>query len=285
MQKFRPMGQKYASIITPGKEWVEADLEGVGTYSEIVYLLSSILCTTTPTVVGTTGYQWVFAPASKAEDTVKTFTVESGGTVRAQKFTYGICTEVELDINRDGIAISGAMMGQALQDGITMTATPTAIEEKPILPTHIDVWIDPTSGALGTTKMTRVLNANIHLGDRFNPVWVLNSANNSFVAMVEAEPSATITILAEADAQGMGHLTSMRAGSSQFVRVKATSTEDAGTAVKYSLSWDAAVKVSEVGDFSDEDGVYAIEFTFDMVHDSGWGKAMNVTAVNKVSAL
>jgi len=282
MQRFLPMGQKYASIITPGKEWVEADLEGVGTYSELIYLLSSLLVSTAGVQqAATTAYKWTFAPASKSEDTVKTFTVEAGGAIRAHKFSYGLVTEIEMDINRDGISISGAMLGQRLTDNITLTASPTAIEEKPILPTDIDVFLDSSSGALGTTKLTRVLNCNIKIGDRFNPVWVLNTANNSFVAHVEAEPSAQITLLLEADSSGMGILTNMRAGTTQFLRMKATSPDLAGAAIPYSVAWDSAIKVSDVGDFSDEDGVFAIEWTFDIVHDATWGKALTVDVINK----
>lgn len=286
-QRFRAQGNKFATIITPGKEWVEADLEGVGTYSEIIYILSSIIKDPGAAVQqgATTAYKWTFAPATSAEDTVKTLTVEQGGVVRAHKFNYGIATEVELDMSRDGIELSGSMMGQRLQDAITLTPGPTSIEEKPILTTDIDVYIDPTSGALGTTKMLRVLNANISLGDRFNPVWVLNTANNSYVAHVEAEPSAQVTLSMEADTQGMANLPIMRAGTTQFIRIKATSPDLAGTGFPYSLTWDAACKVVEPGDFTDEDGVYAMEWTFDMVHDSGWGKAFQVDVVNKQTTL
>lgn len=287
MQRFRPMGQKFASIITPGKEWVEADLSGRGTYTEIIYPLSSVVVSPgAPAVTDTTAQTWTFSPASSAEDTVKTFTVEQGGVVRAQKFAYGLVTELELTLNRDGCEIGGAMMGQKLSDNITLTAGPTTIAEVPILPTDLDVFIDATSAGLGTTKQTRCLEATIHIGDRFNPVWVLNTANSSFAAHVEQEPSAQLTLLMEADAQGMALLTQMRAGSTQFVRVKATSPTLAGAAtVFYSLSWDAACKVSDVGDFSDEDGVYAIEWTYDMVHDGTWGKAFTVAVVNKLTAL
>jgi hypothetical protein len=287
MQVFRPMGQKYAGVVTPGKEWVEADIEGRGSYTELVYLLSSILTTTTPTTVETSGRLWTFTPASKAEDTVKTLTVEQGGSVRAHKFTYGLCTELSLSFDRDGVEIGGAMIGQALQDNIVLTSSPTAIEERIILPTEVDVFIDPTSGALGTTKLLRVLSAEWSLGDRFNPLWVLNSAQNSFVAHVEAEPSAQVTLTLEADAQAMALLTTMRAGATQFIRIKATAPAPfaGATAAPYFLQLDQAVKVSEVGDFSDEDGVYAIELTFDMVHDATWGKALQVAVQNKVTAL
>src|SRR5689334_1191557 len=72
MQRFRPMGTKYATIITPGKEFVEADIDGAGSYTELTYLFASCLVSTTPSVVDTTGQSWVFQPASTAEDTVKT---------------------------------------------------------------------------------------------------------------------------------------------------------------------------------------------------------------------
>lgn len=286
MQVFRPMGQKFTGVVTPGKEWVEADLSGRGSYTELIYILSSLLKSVSPTTVDTTARRWLFEPASKAEDTVKTLTVEQGGTVRAHKFAYGLATELSLEFTRDGVEVGGAMIGQALTDNIVLTASPTAIEEKIILPTDIDVFIDPTSGALGTTKLLRVLSAEWSVGDRFNPVWVLNSAQPSFVAHVEAEPSAQVTLTLEADAQAMALLTTMRAGATQFLRIKATDDALAGAATEpYSLTLDQAVKVSDVGDFSDEDGVYAIELTFDIVHDVTWGKALSVAVVNKITAL
>lgn len=287
MQRFRPMGSKYATIVTPGKEFVEADVSGVGSYTELTYVFAGVLVAPgAPATTDTSARTWTYTPAATTEDTVKTFTVEQGGVVRAHKFNYGVFTEIEMDMNRDGIDVSGSMFGQRLSDGITMTPTPTAIAQLPILPTDIDVYNDPTSGALGTTKLTRVLNANIHVSDRFNPVWVLNTANNSFVAHVESEPTAEFTLLLEADAVGMGLLTTMRAGTTTFIRVKATSPTLAGAAtVFYNMAWDMAAKVKDVGNFSDEDGVYAIEWTFDMVYDGTWTKAYTVALTNKLTAL
>jgi hypothetical protein len=238
--------------------------------------------------VDTTARQWDFVSATSAEDTIKSYTVEQGGTVRAHKFNYGIVPELELTFNRDGIEVGGSMLGQRLSDGITMTASPTTPPEIPILPTDIDVFLDTTSAGLGTTKLTRVLEASWKLGDRFNPVWVLNTANNSFVAHVESEPTAELTLKMEADAAGMAQLTQLRAGSTRYVRIKGTSPTLAGASTAfYSLTLDSAAKVKDVSDFTDEDGVYAIEWTFDMVHDSGWGtgKAFTAQVVNKETTL
>ncbi len=289
MQRFRSMGNKYATIVTPGKEMVEADIEGVGSYSELLWFFSSVIVAPgAPVTVDTTARQWDFVSATSAEDTIKSFTVEQGGPVRAHKFNYGIVTELELTFNRDGIEVGGSMLGQRISDGITMTGSPTSPPEIPILPTDIDVWLDATSAGLGTTKLLRVLEASWKLGDRFNPVWVLNSANNSFVAHVESEPTAELTLSMEADAAGMAQLTQMRAGQTKYIRIKGTSPTLAGASTAfYSLTLDCAAKVKDVGDFSDEDGVYAIEWTFELTHDAAWGtgKAFTAQLVNKETTL
>lgn len=285
--RFRPMGSKFNTVVTPGKEWVEAELSGVGSYSELLWLLSSVVVAPgAPTTVDTSARNWTFTSAAAAEDTVKTLSVEQGGVVRAHKFSYGLVSELELTINRDGIEIGGTMIGQRISDAITLTATPTTPPEAPMLPTDFDVYLDPTFGALGTTKLLRVLEATITYGDRFNPVWVLNSAQQSFVAHVEAEPNAQITLLMEADSEGMAQLTQMRAGSTKFLSIKGVSPLLAGAATaKYQFVWDAAIKVAEMGEFSDEDGVYAVEWTFDMVYDGAWTKAFQVQLQNKETTL
>jgi hypothetical protein len=285
--QFRPMGSKYNTIVTPGKEWVEADIEGVGSYTELLYFLSSCVAAPgAPVTIDGTGRTWTFSSAASSEDTVKTMTVEQGGVVRAHKFNYGLVSELELTFNRDGVEVGGSMIGQKLSDNIVLTVGPTAMSQIPILPTDVDVYLDPSSATLGTTKLLRVLEATWTLGDRFNPVWVLNSTLGSYAAVVESEPNAQLSLLMEADAEGMAQLSQMRAGSTAFVQIKCTSPQLAGASTaKYSLKIDNAVKVSEVGDFSDEDGVYAIEWTFDLVYDATWGKAFTIDLVNKEATL
>lgn len=282
MQRFRPMGQKFPSIIVPGKESVQASLTGKLSYSEIIYALCGIVANVAGVQQGgTTAYKWTFTPAARSEDTIKTYTFEQGGSVRAHKFAYGLFTGLSMAFSRDAADVSGTVLGQQLQDAITLTASPTAIEEKPVLPTHLDVWIDPTSGALGTTKQTRALSSSFAFTDRFNPLWTMNSANASFASHVEREPVARYTLLLEADAQGMALLTTMRQGTTVFIRHKCTHTDLAGTAIPYSLTIDMAAKVSAVSEFSDEDGVYAIGWTFDIVYDSTWTKAFQIDVINK----
>ena len=283
---FRPMGQKFATALPQGKEWVEAKIDGVGSYSELLWFFNSVLIAASPSTVDTSARSWPFVPVTSSEDAIKTFTVEQGGAVRAHKFGYGLVTDLELKINRESFDVSGTMIGQQITDSITMTASPTTPPEVEILPKEVDFYLDPTFGAIGTTKQTRVLDITWSIANRFGPIWVLNSANGSWVAHVETVPTVEIKVMQEADTQGMDDLVNLRGNTTSFCRIACLSSVLAGsTTQKYSLNLDAAIKVKDVSDFSDQDGVFAVEWTYEVVFDSGYAKALNVVLVNKETSL
>lgn len=289
MNNFRPTGNKFNSLSTLGKEWTEASISGRATYTELQYVLSSVMNTaviTAGTTTATGSHTWVFSPSNTADDVAKTFTVEHGSGVRADRFTYGLITEMGLSFSRSNIEISGSMMGRALVDGITLTANPTSLPLVPILPTQVSVYLDNTFGALGTTKLTRLISGDFSLGGRYGPVWVLDAANPSFVNHVETEPDLTTTLTLQADSQGMALLDRMRDGATRFLRIEAIGALVPGaTTANYKFTLDMAVKISDTGGFSDADGVYAIEFTALGVFDGAWGKTVQVTLVNDQAAL
>jgi len=286
MQRFRPMGSKYPTIIVPGREWATGSVSGKLSYSEVIYALSSAVNYSAAVQQGaTTAYLWTFLPNARTEDTYKTYTVEQGSSARAHKSTFVVFNEWGFSWSRTSADVSGSLIGQLISDGITLTGSPSAVEERPVIPNEIDVFIDPTSAALGTTKMTRVLSGSFSIGTRYSMVWPTDSSKQSFAALVEIEPVTQLTMLVEADAQGMALLTQARAGTTQFARVVATSPLLAGTAFPYKFQLDAAIKVSDIGDFSDSDGVYALEFTFDCVYDATWGKPYQILVTNKQTVL
>ena len=56
-------------------------------------------------------------------------------------------------------------------------------------------------------------------------------------------------------------------------------------AYNYTLQIDLAGMVSDVGQFSDEDGLFAVEWTLQAVYDSAWGNALEVAVINTLSTL
>lgn len=286
IDQFRPAGWKYVALTSLGKEWVTAPITGRGTYTELIYLCSSVLDTATITTPGggTTSRNWQFISDTFNDDAPKTFTVEHGSSVRADKFTYGLVSEFGMTFNRQSVEVTGSMIGRALTDGITLTAAPTSVALIPILPTQVSVYLNATSGTLGTTKLTRAIAAEFNIGNRFNPVWVLDAAQNPFVAHIEAEPDFTVGLTLQADSSGMAFLSNMRSGDPLFIRIEAIGGLIEG-AIPYEATFDFAVKMVDPDGFEDQDGVYAFNYNFVGYHDSTWGKAMDINIVNAISAL
>lgn len=284
---FRPSGYKYSTIVVTGKDWASARLTGQPTYTELVYPLSSLLGVATITTPsgGTASRNWAFSPSTTANDIPNTFTVECGSSVRASKFSYGLVTGLTMPFDRDKMSLSGDMIGQFLTDGITITATAAAVALVPVLPKQITVFSDATSGSLGSSTLGRVMSGEFSLVNKYSPLWVVNAANTSFVTHVDIEPQATFKLTTEADAAGMAHLTNARAGTTEFLRFQAVGDViEAGT-ITYKMTIDMAGKIESVSTFKDDQGVYAIDYTFRLVHDSGWGKALTVNLVNALTAL
>lgn len=282
---FRPQGQKFNTLGALGKETSGGDISGVLSYTDFVYLMAGAIAYAAPAQqAATAAYKWTAAMAQAVEDAIKTYTIEIGGTVRAHKFVHGMINNLGYTVNRDEASVKGSVIGRAISDGITMTATPTDIALLPVLPTAFDVWMDPTSVALGTTKMTRVFDIDFETGDRFEPVWAIDSAQNSFVTYVEKAPEPKLSFKMAADAAGMALLTNMRAGTKTFIRIKAVGPLIASTYYN-TFQHDLCCIVSNAEKFEDQDGVYAIGWEFTPTYDATWQKAFEFQVTNTLTTL
>lgn len=290
----RPMGQKYPSLSILGKEWTEAGIEGLAVYTELPYAFSS--CINAPTVAQimdgatpTGAYRWTFTSNTFGDDAPKTFTAEQGSAFRAHRFSHLIMPEYTWNWSREEIELGGTAMGKAIEDGITLTASPTFLPQIPVRPTELSVYADATSGGLGTTKLLRTLSGEFNISERFSPLWVVDAAQSSFAAMVEVEPTIEFKMTQMADAAAMANLTAMRAGTTRFLRLQGAGpiiyTPGVGDPIRHQVTIDIAGQVTEVSDFDDEDGVFAVEWTFSAVHDGTWGKAFEVEVITTTTAL
>lgn len=166
----------------------------------------------------------------------------------------------------------------------TVGAAPTLITPVPILGNQIDVYVDDTSGAIGTNKAERVFNGSWSYANRFGPVWPVDSAVPSFASHVELKPEARFTLSASADDDGMAFLLAMRQGATKYIRWVATG-DIIASAYPYKLQIDMACKVAEVVKFSDQDGIYRVDVVLTMVDDSGLGYPFQILSQNTISAL
>lgn len=436
---FRPSGFKFTTVTTENKEWTSASVKGQPTYTEIVYPLASVIVTPAnpteflDTAIHTGVYKWIFEPSTTAPDTLTTYSMEQGSSVRAHRFTNGVFTEFGFNISRDKTELSGKMLGQILIDGTrsdascgttnaSPTVTDTAVTQadvgRPVSGTNIPanayiasvvtgtsftmavtgggspnatgtgtvtvtvgglsvlspstnitagitsgsptmtyataalsdvgrsvsgtgitagtkiiavsvgvsatlsanatatnasasitlgaptidlipiasdegtVYFDQLSANLGTTKLGRLFDFKFSLQNRIGPFWVIDASVPSFAGTVEIVPKVQIKLMVEADANGMALLSRLRDNATWFMRVlsQGATLYSAGVyagaaALKYQFQGDFACQVVEAGQLQDHEGVYAIEFTLEVVHDDGWGKAMHIEIQNKQATL
>lgn len=290
---FRPAGQKVAALVNLTKEWTEGSIEGRPAYNELPYLFSSVLTkgtvTTPDAAAAPTLRRWEFEPSSTEDDSPVTFTIQHGSSVRAAEFPYALLTEMGMSISRSSLEISGSMMGRAMTDNVPLTTSGVeTLDLIPVLPGQMKVFMDLDHTALGTTKMTRNLSSEWSIGNRFGPLWVVDADQDSYAAVMETEPDVSASMTVEADQQGMGILDHLREGQTVFVRFQAEGAPVGDGTVatnRYLVQIDMALKVSDTGGYSDEDGAFAVEWSFTGVHDSDWGRYIRVVVQNELEAL
>jgi hypothetical protein len=206
------------------------------------------------------------------------------GTPVDVTFTGTLAQQNVASLTATGTGLTGGTSPAVAISTTTAGAAPTQLDLIPVLGSQGNVYVDTTAAALGTTKLTRAFKGSLHIGNRFGTVWPINSANTSYAAVVETKPTLEMKLTVEADSQGMGFLPLLRAGSNTFIRVEFTGPIIEGV-LPYLLRIDLAAKVTAMGNYSDEGGVYATEFTLTGTPDPTWNKTLSVLVRNQQTAL
>ncbi len=281
-EAFRALGNKYPSFAVVNKEWSEASIEGKLTYNEILYLLSSLLSQPTPVQQGSTSaYQWTFTSNTSAEDAGNTFTVEQGDANSAWRAAGVKVSGLEFTFNRNEVTLSGSAIGQSLEPNITLTGTVSSMLPRPVLPAHLKLFMADSQADLDSAQVTpRGFSLSWSLTDKNTLAWPIGQSP----VLIESEPKLEAKLSLATDSIGLGLITTMRNGATKWFRVLAEGAIIAST-YKYTLQIDFPGQITEVGEFSDEDGLYLVEYTLAMVHDATWGKAFQIDVIADVQTL
>lgn len=285
-KQFRAMGRKYPYLTVPGREWVDAKLAGPANYNELAYWLSCIgVMTPTTHTGGTNSKDWVLTPVTNGNANVQTYTVEKGDSIRAYKYAYGLLYTFNIHFTRDEVQFTGNMLGQRITDAITLTSSGIGnVTPQPILGSHVNWYLDTTSGGIGTTQLLNPVSGDLIWDAGYGTFWPMNRSNTSFKQHVDLAPKATLKMLLEADSAGMAQLSGARLGSTYYLQMDAQGPIIEGSIV-YEWKVNFAAQVSNIQPFSDAQGVYAIEFEFTLVEDNTLAYAWKSTLTNNLAAL
>lgn len=285
---YTPTGRKYPAVQEENKEWVDGTMTGTLDYNSVIYPLSSAMGSVAPVAHGisSTAKDWIFTPPLTGSIVPQTFTIQQGSSTRAHQLAYGLFTQFGYKGDRSKFETSGKIIGQMLSDGITMTTSPTVVSLAPVVAKQVNVFLDSTYGALGTTQLTRVLSIDYTMDAIYNPLWVLNRSTPSWTAHVDMAPKCTCKLKVEADANGMALLGYLQSGTTYFMQVDAQGVViDSGNSINNEIKHQMAVKVGKPSTFSDDQGVFAIEWELTIVEDSGWNNSQVFTVTNLLTSL
>jgi len=224
VKMYEATGRKYPSAQIENSEWVEGTVGGYLDYNCIIYLLSGTMGSISPIAHGASAVakDWVWSPPLSGSVVPQPYTIEQGDSVRARRASYGLFTEYSFKGDRQtGISIGSKLLAQPIVDGVTMTGSPTAIALAPMAGKHLNIYLDPTSAALGTTQLMKVLNLDYAFTGIYGPFFPFNRATLGWTSHVDLNPGCVIKVLMEADATGMTPLSSLQTGSTQFLRIQA----------------------------------------------------------------
>lgn len=280
-------GYRYPVAVTRGKRWTEAGFDGFLSYSDASYLFSSLLKKVTP-VAGAGGnaasYTWTYTSDLLSADIPQSYTIEVGDSSNARRFAYGLVNTLSLTQEADGVSVSGNILGQSIELGVTKTASPTRIAAVPV------ATVDQTIGFASTfsgaaTALTRVLNVSCEFSERWKPLFNTSTAD-SWVEAVDSETQFTAKLLMSANSTNEALITDQKNGTLKFLDWTMTGGLIPGcSTATYMVKVRAAANVTEVSEYKDQDGVYALEATLTGVLDPTTSKTVEVTVVNAVSAL
>lgn len=208
---FRPVGQKYTTDVTLQKEHTELDITGILCYTDIAYLLSSLISKASLT-------NYVSDPAGP--DTIQTYTVDYGSVVEAERCTYGFMSGLELRFTRESCAVSGTMVGRTLQEVTTIAVGAVDVAKAPVHPKSINIFVGDT--VAGLAKITKCLEASWAMRGKAAPLFTFDSTQDSYIEHVERASDYSASLTVEHNSVGAGYMADLRTAKQKFMRIKST---------------------------------------------------------------
>jgi hypothetical protein len=284
--KFRNAGAKSTTATAINTTDAVGSYTGPGDYNHIIWPLESIAGSSGPTGAGVAKTR-VYTPATYGPDSnAKTFTVEAGDNVAARVYSRLRFRSFQLRATRrTGSTVSGECGANYPTDGNTLTASPTDIARATILGKQWDVYLDPTFGAIGTTKIVTAYDIGFAVGTKYAPFYALNSSNGDNMADEAEIPHDINGMFAMMhDAQSRSLFAGLLNNDVVYLRYVATGAILEGV-TRQKIQFDIAAQLFINEDDADENGTLGQPYGFDSVYDSALGGHWKATVINSVASI
>lgn len=287
--EFTAAGLLVPTVTSTDKELTKATLTGRFGFNSVPYPLSGAYGTATIGTPsgGTVSRSWVWTPSIDSEIDPVTYTWEQGQAAYAERCSYGSFTSFGFSWGRSSpIEVSGDGFAQALSLGITLTSASLGTVSPTVLAygKNVNIYLDDPGGTVGTTKLTRAISGEWQFGTGRAPAFYANESSQDFAHTVDGDPPRDVSLVLQANAAGMAPLANWRAGTNKLMRIELLGGTIEGT-IRYRAWFDCALNFKGVPTRSEQDRVFGVTHDMGITFDETWGKAVQITVINKLTAL
>lgn len=227
-------------------------------------------------------YRWWFTPNVTGPDTIQTYTMQKGSSIDASQISYVAVDSLDLDFGQKGCEMKATMFGQAISDGVSMTASPTYVPIHAVSPNSIDVFVGTSINNMAL--LPACYKASFGIKSRQKPVFRLRTDEQSYGGTVETKWGLSAQIVVEENTAEDAYLTDLRQHAMMYGRIEATGAQtEPGFFRKIVLTFPFKFSGTKRGD---NEGVYAGTYDLEPIYDaSGVGYAVRAMIDTDYAAL
>jgi hypothetical protein len=312
----RSRSHRYEDNHQGKRVWAEGSYEGVLCYNGITYVLSSLFADPIATQFGaSSAYRREYYASNASDVTRKTYSLQVGNAEGVDRYPYGQLASLQCNLSQDEAQVSGDIFAQQPAFNQAQTATPTKIPARPVLRRHVDVFLDATLAAIGSTQVADAFQETLSIGPKWKPVWEHNNGGSKTFRRAAPQPTViTFGFLVPHNAQSRAYCDSLLDGQMRYLRIVCTGGQIGtyestatgamgplgsfalGGAIDYTgvpLSSSPIIEQFmvelpgkiEVAEEEDADSVYARRYSFRAQQDDAFGGIFHALLINSVGAL
>lgn len=211
------------------------------------------------------------------------------GTAGNYTLTWGgALANSNITISTSSASLTGGAATATL--ATTQAGGITAIDVAAIVPPELDAYIDPTPGALGTTRVD-IKQADVAFTGLTTPDWRINSALSSYKKDILQVPTLTCNVVTPNSDGSDSEFDSRQAyldllnQETLYIRLKATGPEiESGQTFLFQV--DMAVKAGDnMAQLADMEGFETLPLPLVLVHDATMGTALKVLVRSDIQSV
>lgn len=243
---------------------------------------------TSVSTAGGTARRWTIIPSWNSADDPQTYEVQKGVFGQANSaadIKMGQIAGLSFKWNVGEASLSGDIFGDKMVDPFTMeTAGITDLPVVPVDPACISVWLgDHITGGVGMPeKLTRLLDLELNLTGKFNPLMTLNCDDEGLTSSVEIAPTSTVGLTVSHDTQGQGLLQDMRDGQIKYLVFEALAA-NINNGFRHRFKWTTPIRLTG-NSRVDTDGVYSSRYDAQILYTTEMGSAIKFEIDTTVAA-